>query len=53
MQTLIQHITKLVAVATVLSSAPSTWQAVNYGGQIKSRLFGMDRNEPTKEGARD
>lgn len=52
MQTLIQHITKLVAVATALTSVKN-WQAVNYAGQITSDLGGMDRFEPTKEGARD
>lgn len=50
---MIQHITKLVAIATALTSSTSNWQAVNYGGQSKLRLFGMDRNEPTEEGARE
>lgn len=50
MQTLVQHITKLVATATAVTNV--NWQALNYG-QIKSDLGGMDRFEPTREGYRD
>ena len=50
MQTLVQHITKLIAVATAVTSQKS-W-ALNYGIQ-STDLGGMDRFEPTREGARD
>ncbi len=47
MQTLIQHITKLVASATALASEKS-W-TLNYGIQMSD--LGGDRFEPMREGS--
>lgn len=46
MQQLVQHITKLVAIATAVTSAKS-W-ALNYDGINQPRLSG-DRFEPDRE----
>lgn len=51
MQTLVQHITMLVALATVVISSKD-W-ALNYAGIQSQNLGGKDRFEPTKEGYRE
>jgi hypothetical protein len=49
MQTIIQHITKLVKSVTMLANA--SW-SLNYAIDTATQLGG-DRFEPTREGARD